>query len=108
MGLSKTNLFTGQQNQLAATAKAIGHPARLSILQHLIQVDQCVNGEIVDQLGLAQSTISQHLKELKAVGLIKGTIEGSSTCYCIDSDNWNVAKKKIQSFFDQFPVNNCC
>src|SRR4051812_37470903 len=79
MGLTKTELFTENQNEMAAMAKAIAHPARIAILQHLLKANACINGQLVEELGLAQATISQHLKELKAVGLIQGTIEGTAT-----------------------------
>jgi DNA-binding transcriptional ArsR family regulator len=84
MGLSKTEEFTKSQNELAVIAKALGHPARIAILQFLANQKSCVCGDIVDQLPLSQSTVSQHLKELKKVGLIKGEIEGPSVCYCLD------------------------
>ena len=76
MGLTKTEIFTDKQNKLATMLKALGHPARIAILQHIIKADTCICGDLVDELGLAQPTISQHLKELKNVGLIQGTIEG--------------------------------
>ena len=84
MGLTKTEIFTTEQNTIAQMAKALGHPARIAILQHLIKINSCICGDLVDEIGLAQPTISQHLKELKNAGLIKGNIEGTSVCYCID------------------------
>ena len=109
MGLAKTELFTSQQNELAALAKAIAHPARIAILQHLFKINACVCGDLVDEIGLAQATISQHLKELKQVGLIKGTIEGTSVCYCIDKNNWSKMKALLSEFLDQDLHNqNCC
>ncbi len=84
MGVTKTALFTKEQNDLANMAKALAHPARIAILQYLIRKNACVCGDLVDELGLAQATTSQHLKELKNVGIIQGTIEGVSVCYCID------------------------
>ena len=84
MGASKTDHFTDEQNQIATLAKALGHPARVAILNHLAKVNTCVCGDIVSELPLAQPTVSQHLKELKNAGLIKGSIEGNSVCYCID------------------------
>ena len=74
MGVSKTNLFTDEQNEIASIAKALAHPARVAILQHLLQTKGCINSDLVNELGLAQSTISQHLKELKALGIIQGTV----------------------------------
>ena len=84
MGLTKTDLFTKEQNDIAAMAKAIGHPARIAILQYLVKKNACVCGDLVEELGLAQATTSQHLKELKNIGLIQGNIEGVNTCYCIE------------------------
>lgn len=108
MGLTKTALFSKKQNDLAAMAKAIAHPARIAILQHLLKSNACINGDLVDELGLAQATISQHLKELKAVGLIQGTIEGTSICYCIDPKIWNQYKDTFTSFFNSAALSNCC
>src|ERR1044071_4046004 len=99
MGLTKTDLFTKKQNELANMAKAIAHPARIAILQHLIKANACICGDIVDELGLAQATISQHLKELKNVGLIQGTIDGTSVCYCIDPKVWNQFKNELNALF---------
>ena len=89
MGLTKSEIFTEEQNQIAKIAKVLGHPARIAILEYLLKSNSCINGELVDELGLAQATISQHLNELKSNGLIKGSIEGNSMCYCIDPANWN-------------------
>ncbi|HEX5167650.1 MAG TPA: metalloregulator ArsR/SmtB family transcription factor, partial [Cyclobacteriaceae bacterium] len=99
MGLTKTEEFTKVQNDLALLTKALGHPARIAILQFLVQRKACVCGDIVDELPLSQSTVSQHLKELKKVGLIKGDIEGPSVCYCIDEKVWGKAKKAIAVLF---------
>src|ERR1700712_5979453 len=99
MGATKTDLFTKKQNDLANMAKAIAHPARIAILQYLLKTNACICGELVDELGLAQATISQHLKELKNVGLIKGTIEGTSVCYCIDEKVWKQYRKDFDAFF---------
>jgi DNA-binding transcriptional ArsR family regulator len=108
MGLTKTEEFTKTQNELAALAKAIGHPARIAILQFLIRTKACFCGDIVDVLPLSQSTVSQHLKELKKVGLIKGDIDGPSICYCIDEKTWSKAKKLIGDFFETYQGKNCC
>lgn len=109
MGLTKTEIFTEKQNKMAVMLKAIAHPARIAIIQHLIKSQACVCGDLVDELGLAQATISQHLKELKNVGLIKGTIDGTSICYCIDGKVWNQYKTMFESFFVTY-VNkeDCC
>jgi len=95
MGTTKTDLFTKEQNEMASILKAIAHPARIAILEYLIRVDTCICGDIVNELPLAQPTVSQHLKELKNAGLIKGSIEGTSICYCVDKET--VAR--IQSYF---------
>ncbi|KAA3439792.1 ArsR/SmtB family transcription factor [Rufibacter hautae] len=110
MGITKTQHFTGEQNRLAALAKALGHPARIAILQHLLKQQACICGDLVSELPLAQATVSQHLKELKAVGLIKGTVEGTSVCYCIDKQNWEEARDMFLQLFSS-PVTcqeNCC
>ena len=109
MGLTKTTMFTDRVNGIANIAKAIAHPARIAILQHMFNEKTCICGELVEEIGLAQATISQHLKELKTAGLIKGNIEGTSVCYCIDEDNWTKMRDSLQVFFDQtLPTNNCC
>jgi len=108
MGLTKTQEFTKSQNDLAGMAKAIGHPARIAILQFLASQKSCVCGDIVDELPLSQSTVSQHLKELKKVGLIKGNIEGPSVCYCIDLKAWNNAKSRLSEFFEKYQDPSCC
>ncbi|GAB5537984.1 MAG: metalloregulator ArsR/SmtB family transcription factor [Salibacteraceae bacterium] len=109
MGLVKSEIFTEQQNQLASLAKAFGHPARVAILQHLFKINTCVCGDLVEEVGLAQATISQHLKELKQMGLIKGSIEGTSMCYCIHHENWSKMKELVIDFLDQDLKNtNCC
>ena len=84
MATSKIEEFSSRQNKIAAMLKAMGHPARVAIVEYLIGRDSCVCGDIVDRLPLAQATVSQHLKALKEAGLIQGTIEGTSVCYCID------------------------
>jgi predicted transcriptional regulator len=108
MGASKTDLFSKQQNELAAMAKAIAHPARIAILQYLAKKNACVCGEIVDEIGLAQATISQHLKELKTAGIIQGNIDGTSVCYCIDPKVWKQYKVLFDSFFKDMPDSNKC
>lgn len=107
MGVTRTELFTAQQNQLATWAKVLGHPARIAILQTLVARGTCVNGSLVEELGLAQATISQHLRELKDAGLIKGTIEGTSVCYCIDPKGWNALKKDLNNLLTSVS-DNCC
>lgn len=108
MGLTKTEEFTKAQNDLATLAKGLGHPARIAILQFLAEKKACVCGDIVDELPLSQSTVSQHLKELKKVGLIKGDIEGPTVCYCIDSKAWAKAQKTLNQFFEDYADPSCC
>ena len=109
MGLTKTEIFTDKQNKLALMMKALGHPARIAIIQQLVKAKACICGDLVDELGLAQATISQHLKELKSVGLITGTIEGASVCYCIDQKVWKNYRKEFETFFVTCESkDNCC
>ncbi len=110
MGLAKTEIFTEKQNEIALMAKAFGHPARVSILEYLFQIDSCVCGDLVNEIGLAQATISQHLKELKKLGLIQGNVEGTSVCYCINKENWTKMKVQFSRFLDQDLTHNsdCC
>ena len=109
MGITKTDNFTDDQLALAKMIKVLGHPARLAILQSIIKANACVCGELVTEIGLAQSTVSQHLKELKSVGLIQGTIEGSSMCYCINSKNWNQLKNELMELFNSANCEgDCC
>jgi DNA-binding transcriptional ArsR family regulator len=109
MGLTKTEIFSEKQNRLASMLKVLGHPARIAILQHLIKINSCICGDLVHELGLAQPTISQHLKELKNVGLIQGTIEGTSVCYCIDPRVWKQLKGMLDTFLVSYrPGENCC
>lgn len=110
MGLTKSEIFTTEQNRIAAFAKVLGHPARIAILQHLIKMQTCICGDLVEEIGLAQPTISQHLKELKNSGLIKGNIEGTSICYCIDPNKWEDVKIIFQNLFSHKVAmdNKCC
>lgn len=110
MGVTKTEKFTAEQNQIAQMAKALAHPARVAILQYLFSIDSCVCGDIVNEIGLAQPTISQHLKELKSAGLIKGSVEGTSVCYCIDDQNWLLMKNLLSPILnlDAATLNKCC
>jgi len=107
MGASKTESFSPEQNEIASLFKALSHPARIAIVDYLLKVDSCICGDIVNELPLAQPTISQHLKELKNANIIKGTIEGTAICYCINPDTM----EKIESHFRtirQKLKNKCC
>lgn len=106
MGSSKTNLFTHEENRLAMLAKALGHPARIAILRHLLKVQGCICGDLVEVLPLSQSTISQHLKALKEAGVIKGEVEGVRTCYCIDEKVWQETRILLNELLKESP--NCC
>jgi len=110
MGLTKTDLFTLEQNQLAQVAKALAHPARIAILEHLLMQNACINSDLVKELGLAQATISQHLKELKEIGIIQGSIEGNSMSYCINPVKWSEITSNMNRLFNQYVPkdNNCC
>jgi DNA-binding transcriptional ArsR family regulator len=109
MGLTKTEIFTEAQNELAVLLKALAHPARIAILQQIINAKACICGDLSTELGLAQPTISQHLKELKNAGLIQGTIEGVSVCYCINPVKWAELKEQLTSFLDSAgPAGNYC
>jgi DNA-binding transcriptional ArsR family regulator len=107
MGATKTELFTKKQNELAAMAKAIAHPARIAILQKLVRTNTCICGDLVEELGLAQPTISQHLKELKLAGIIQGNVEGTSICYCINTKVWEQYRELFTAFFKDTPIS-CC
>ncbi|MBI1936860.1 MAG: winged helix-turn-helix transcriptional regulator [Ignavibacteriales bacterium] len=101
MAIAKTEEFTQEAVYLADIAKALSHPARIQILKILTEMDVCMCGDIVELLPLAQSTVSQHLKELKRVGLIQGDIEGPKVCYCINSSSLKKAYEQIQKLFNQ-------
>ncbi|MCL6274601.1 metalloregulator ArsR/SmtB family transcription factor [Muricauda sp. 2012CJ35-5] len=107
MGVSKTHIFTTAQNELAQAAKVLAHPARIAILQYISQQENCICNDLVDVIGLSQPTISQHLNEIKKIGLLQGTYEGKNLCYCIDPKRW----KELHLSFDAFFSNinqNCC
>lgn len=110
MGVTKTTHFTDKQNAIATLSKALGHPARVAIVEYLLKVEACICGDIVNELPLAQPTVSQHLKELKNAGLIQGEVEGNTICYCLNEK----AFAEIQAFFTnisgslELKKNNCC
>ncbi len=108
MGATKSHKFTLKENRQAKYAKALGHPARLAIIKLLISKQTCICGDIVDELPLSQSTVSQHLKELKEAGLIKGEIEGVKVCYCINDKEWKAAQASLNILFDSYKGNSCC
>lgn len=108
MGLTKTDNFTAEQNELAAFAKALGHPARVAIIEYLSTQASCVCGSIVDAIPLAQATVSQHLKELKNAGLIQGNVEGNSICYCLNPEKWKKFKQMLEPTFTHTEKPVCC
>ena len=109
MGLAKAEEFTVRENKIAMYAKALAHPARVAIVEMLLKKQTCVCGDIVDELPLSQSTVSQHLKELKNAGLIKGEIEGVKTCYCVDEKEWLQAKQYLGTLLlTPLSNKNCC
>lgn len=109
MGLTKTEMFTAEQNQLSQLLKAIAHPARIAILQRIVISNTCICGDLVEELGLAQATISQHLRELKQADIIQGTIEGASVCYCINPVTWKLLEMQIGAFFGSYKAPaSCC
>ncbi len=110
MGATKTEHFTDYQNHIATLSKALGHPARVAIIEYLMKVDTCICGDIVNELPLAQPTVSQHLKELKNAGLIKGNIEGNAICYCIDEKSLTKLRDYFANISDSLEKkkSNCC
>ena len=106
MGLSKKEGFSVKQNRVSEIAKALAHPARIAIVEYLAKSNVCMCGDIVDVLPLSQSTVSQHLRELKNAGLIKGDIEGTKVCYCINEKGWTEAKEMLGQFLTV--VEKCC
>jgi len=108
MGTTKTDHFTEKQNLIANITKALGHPARIAIVEYLLKVNTCICSDIVDELPLAQSTVSQHLKELKNAGIIKGSIEGTSICYCLDEKTFEILKTYFGNIILSVTNQRCC
>lgn len=108
MGITKTEHFTTTQNELAILAKAMGHPARIAIIEYLLKTESCICGDIVNELPLAQPTVSQHLKELKNAGLIKGNIEGNAICYCLNVERFNKLKGFFEHINSYLTSKECC
>jgi ArsR family transcriptional regulator len=108
MGVTRSEIFTEQQNRIADLAKAFSHPARVAILQLLISRKACVCGDLVDELELAQATVSQHLKELKRIGIIQGEINPPRVCYCINPEVWLEAQNAFGSVLASFVPVSCC
>lgn len=109
MGATKTEIYKDKENELASFLKVLGHPARIAILQYIIDQETCICNDLVEKLGLAQATISQHLKELKSIGIIQGSIDGKSVGYCIEEKVWKQFQEEFNTFFDQdIKVKQCC
>ncbi|SUX47819.1 Uncharacterized HTH-type transcriptional regulator Rv0081/MT0088 [Chryseobacterium indoltheticum] len=108
MGATKTEHFTDKQNQIATIAKALGHPARIAIIEYLMKVNECICGDIVNELPLAQPTVSQHLKELKNAGIIKGNISGNAICYCIDEKTIEILNTYFSAIVQTVTKSKCC
>jgi DNA-binding transcriptional ArsR family regulator len=108
MGITRSDIFSEDINKAAMLAKAFGHPARITILRHLISTKACIVNDLVDVVGLSQPTISQHLKELKHIGLIKGEIEGPRVCYCINDTVWNEVKNIFSELFELYDSSRSC
>ncbi|HTJ50036.1 MAG TPA: metalloregulator ArsR/SmtB family transcription factor [Cyclobacteriaceae bacterium] len=108
MGITKSELFKKKHNKMASLAKAFGHPARIAIIEYLLSNQTCITNDLVDELPLSQSTITQHLKELKQIGIIKGEVEGPKVNYCIDEKVWEEAKDMFVGLFTRFVPKNCC
>ena len=107
MGITKTQIFDKKQNELATIFKVLANPARIAILQYISNQKACICNDIVEEIGLAQPTISQHLKELKSINLIEGQISGKKVCYCINLKKWEEIQDLLNSFFDKTKFN-CC
>ena len=108
MGVTKTQVFTDKQNRIADLAKALAHPARIAIIQHLLKEKSCVCGDLVEVLPLAQATVSQHLKELKNIGILHGEINPPRVCYCINATVWQEAKTIFGEIFESEVAVTCC
>lgn len=110
MGVTKSDFFSESQNEFASQLKSLAHPARIAIIEFLLKANSCICGDIVNELPLSQPTVSQHLKELKNAGLIKGTIEGNSICYCIDEENFKKLTERLNAIQTELENKNkqCC
>lgn len=107
MGVTKTHIFSTSQNEMAKIAKVLAHPARIAILEFISKQEGCICTDLVEEIGLAQPTISQHLNEIKKIGLLKGTFEGKNLCYCINEEKWEGLQELFASFFQNIN-QNCC
>ena len=108
MGTTKSNGFSVKDKKMARIARALAHPARIAILNVLAKRQTCICGDIVSELPLSQSTVSQHLKELKESGLIRGEIDGAKVCYCIDTKAWKAAQASLNQLFETYNGHHQC
>ncbi|UYZ62497.1 ArsR/SmtB family transcription factor [Hymenobacter weizhouensis] len=108
MTYAKTTVFTEEQQQLARVAKALAHPARVAIIQLLASKTTCISGDIAAELPLSRTTVSQHLQELKALGLIRGEIDGLTVCYCLNTELLQQVQRQFTAFFAEATSGTCC
>jgi ArsR family transcriptional regulator, arsenate/arsenite/antimonite-responsive transcriptional repressor len=108
MGASKAEHFTESQNEIATLMKSLAHPARIAIVEYLLKTNSCICGDIVNELPLAQATVSQHLKELKNANIIKGNIEGNAICYCINEHTIDKLMTYLKNITTQIKATRCC
>jgi len=109
MGITKTESFTQSQNRIAELAKAFAHPARVAIIEHLLREKTCICNDLVEVLPLSQATVSQHLQELKRIGIIRGEVNPPKVCYCIDEEVWQELVTTFQEIFVSFSASkHCC
>lgn len=110
MGASKSDFFTQQQNQTADIFKALGHPARIAIIEYILSMNTCICGDLVEVLPLSQATVSQHLRELKNANIIQGTIEGNGVCYCLNEETIKQTKAILEIYIESSEKKNtgCC
>ena len=110
MGASKSDYFSKQQNQTADVFKALGHPARIAIIEYILSMNSCICGDLVEVLPLSQATVSQHLRELKNANIIKGSIEGNGICYCLNEETLKEIKSILELYINSSEKKNqtCC
>lgn len=107
MGATKTYIFPNNINQLAQLAKVFAHPARITILKYISEQEECICNDLVDEIGLSQATISQHLTVIGNTGLLKGRFEGKKKCYCLNIERFQEVQMLLNSFFNK-TKSNCC
>ena len=107
MGATKQEIHNKNATEIATMAKVFAHPARVAILQHIASQDSCICNDLVEEIGLAQATISQHLKVINDAGLLKGDFHGKSLCYCLNLERFQEFQELFNSFFNT-TKSNCC